>query len=357
MCRGGKDGIIRRCQLSERQHAAVNFRKKVKYRADKAGISVEEWKENNPELTETLIKDTFPQALSVSFQDISETRHLPAGIPESIAEHMELSRNHIDSTLSEEEKKALSGYTGFAAGSSNAILLKGKIDEDDLYDKAPESWREHHRPPCDFRSREDLVDYLNTMDKVLAERSPEAKIVYRGFPIYKGLHKEFEEASGESIHITDDDAMARGIQSYYQPGKVLNFDTYLSTTHSAYYAGERTQDTSGTNITYWDKPQVQGIIFEMKTNAGLDVTGVARNHSYEREVILPRNTSFRVENVSIRPESYNTVSGFDYEDDTEERAEENYTNLAVVVQLVEVDKDGNEINHSEPHHPDPLNLL
>lgn len=356
MCRGGKDGNIRRCQLNERQHAAVNFRKKVKYRADKAGLSVAEWKEKNPELTEALVKKTFPQAPTASFQDFSETRRLPNGIPESITEHMELSKKHIDSILSEEEKKALSGYTGFAAGTCNAILLKGKIEDDDLYDKAPESWREHKTAPCDFRSREDLVDYLNIMDKVLAERSPEPKTVYRGIPIYRGLQKEFEEASGESIDITDDDAMARGIQAYYQPGKILDFDTYASTTHSAYYAGERTQEESGTNITYWDKPQIKGIVLEMKTNAGLDVTGVARNHSYEREVILPRNTRFRVENVNIRPDSYDTVSGFDYEDDPTERAEENFKNLAVVVQLVEVDKDGKEITHTNNHEPKPLNL-
>jgi hypothetical protein len=356
MCRGGKDGTIRRCQLNERQHAAVNFRKKVKYRADKAGMSVAEWKEKNPELTEALVKQTFLQAPKNHFQDISETRTLPTGIPESITEHMELSKKHIDSILTEEEKKALSGYTGFAAGSCNAILLKGKIEDDDLYDKAPESWREHTRPPCDFQSREDLIDYLNTMDKVLAERFPEHKTVYRGIPIYKSLQEEFEKASGESIHITDDDAMARGIQAYYQPGKILDFDTYASTTYSAYYAGERTQEDSGTNITYWDKPQIKGIVFEMKTNAGLDVTGVARNHSYEREVILPRNTRFRVENVNVRPDSYDTVSGFDYEDDPTERLEENFRNLAVVVQLVEVDKDGNEITHTNPHEPNPLNL-
>lgn len=355
MCRGGKDGTIRRCQLNDRQHAAVNFRKKVKYRADKAGVTVEEWKKSHPAETDALVKSTFPAVKEMSFQPVNETRHLPEGIPENIVDHMELSKTHIDNMLTPEEQKALSGYTGFAAGVSNQVLLKGKLEDDDLYDKAP-LWRENYSPPCDFSTREDFHDYLNTMDKVLSERQEEPRILYRGMPIYRGLQDEFAKASGKSIHITDDEAMLEGIKAYYQPGRVLDFPTYLSTTHSAYVAAERTQDDTGTNNNYYEKGNIRGIVFEMKTNAGLDVTGVARNHSYEREVILPRDTRFRVENVSLRPESYDTVSGFDFIRNPDEKVEENFTNIAVVLQLVEVDKDGNDITHVDKHDPSPLNL-
>lgn len=356
MCRGGKDGQVKRCQLNDKQQATANLRKKVKYRADKEGISLDEWKEKNAAELSILLKETFPVKSEVFFQPVSETRKLATGIPDSIAEHIEISRNHIESTFSAEEQKALAGYTGFGAGTANAVLLKGKIEDMDLYDQSPPSWREHSSPPCDFHNREDLHDYLETMDKVLSERQEEQRVLYRGIPIYTGLQDEFEEASGQKIYISDDDAMLKGIEAYYQPGKIFDFQTYLSTTHSAYYAGERTQNDVGTNITYWDKPKIKGIILEMKTNAGLDVTGVARNHSYEREVVLPRDTRFRVESVNLKPESYDTVSGFDYVDDPEEKVEENFTNLAVVVQLVEVDKDGNDITHTEPHQPSKLNL-
>jgi hypothetical protein len=356
MCRGGKDGVIKRCKVNDRQQASANLRKKVKYRADKEGISPEEWKEKNSDELSVLVKESFPVAVPASFQSISETRRLADGIPESIAEHIEMSRNHIESTFSTEERKALSGYTGFGAGTANAVLLKGKIEESDLYDLSPPSWREHSSPPCDFHNREDLHDYLETMDNILANRQEEQRVLYRGIPIYRELQEEFESVLGKKIYITDDDAMVAGAEAYYQPGKILDFKTYVSTTHSAYYAGERTQNDVGTNITYWDKPKVKGIVFEMKTNAGLDVTGVARNHSYEREVVLPRDTRFRVESVNLRPDSYDTVSGYDHVSDPEEREEENFTNLAVVVQLVEVDKDGNDLLHTESHKPSPLVL-
>lgn len=356
MCRGGKDGQIKRCKVNDRQQAMANLRKKVKYRADKDGLSSEEWKEQNPEGLGKLLKETFPVSAGATFQPVNETRRLADGIPDSIAEHIEMSRTHIEEILSPEEQKALAGYTGFGAGVANSALLRGKIVDADLYDKAPPSWRENPEPPCDFSNRADFTDYLETMDKVLSQRQEEARILYRGMPIYTGLHEEFEKAIGQKIYVTDDVAMIKGIKAYYEPGKVLEFPSYVSTTHSAYYAADRTKNDTGTHNNYYEQSPVKGIVFEMKTNAGLDVTAMARHHAYEREVVLPRDTRFRIESVNLRPESYDTVSGFDRIKRPEERRSKNFKNLAVVVQLVEVDENGHDILHTEPHQPSELNL-
>lgn len=181
-------------------------------------------------------------------------------------------------------------------------------------------------------------------------------MLYRGMPIYARLHEEIEKAAGKNISVTDTEALMEGLQEYYKPGKVLEFPSYVSTTHSAFYSAQRTQEHSGTKITYYDSPEVKGIVFEMKTNAGLDVTGVARNHAYEREVLLPRDSRYRIESISLRPESYDTVSGYDHDDDPEELEQQNFTNLAIVVQMVEVDEKGNEITHTDSHKPSPLLL-
>jgi hypothetical protein len=356
MCRGGKDGVIKRCKINDRQQAVVNLRKKVKYRADKEGLSPEEWKAKNADELAVLLKETLPVAVPATFQSISETRKLPAGIPENIAEHIEISANHVHSICAPDELKALSGYTGFAAGVTNGVLFRGKLEEKDLYKDAP-SWRENDDPPCDFHSKEELVDYINTMDKVLSRRQEEPRILYRGTPIYEGLKSEFGKAIGKNIHATDTEALIEGIQEYYKPGKVFDFSTYLSTTHSAYYAADRTQNVIGTGLGFNDEPEVKGIVFEMKTNAGLDVTGGARSNSFEREVVLPRDTRFRVEAIHVKPESYDTVSGFDRIKRPTVRKENNFDNLAVVVQLVEVDKDGNDILHTDPHKPSPVNFV
>lgn len=77
---------------------------------------------------------------------------------------------------------------------------------------------------------------------------------------------------------------------------------------------------------------------------------------YEREVVLPRDLSFRIEAVSLQPQSYNTVSGFDDKYEPEERCGKNFDNLAFVVQLVEVDKDGNDVINTNRHEPKTLIL-
>ena len=355
MCRGGKDGKTIRCKGSEAKTAAASLRKKIKYRADKENLSVEEWKNQNPEaLSKLLGKSCSTVASAVQFQPVTETRKLPEGVPASITEHIKVSSDHIDATLTPDERKALSGYTGFAAGVANTVLLDGEIKETTLYDKAP-PWRET-TAPCDFSTREDLVDYLETMDSVLSERSDTQRVLYRGIPIYSPLHEEIETAIGKKIDVNDTAALMEGLQEFYKPGKVFHYPAYISTTHSAYQAADRTDNHVGTKITYYDSPEVKGIMFEMKTNAGLDITGASRNHSYEREVVLPRDSHYRVESIALRPEKYDTVSGYDYIKHPEELEEGTFTNLAVVVQMVEVDKDGNEITHTEPHKPSPLKL-
>lgn len=364
MCRGGKDGTIRRCQLNERQHAAVNFRKKVKYRADKAGISTEEWKEKNPELTEALIKNTFPQAPSANFQDISETRCLPDGIPVDVEDHIEQNKKYLEGRLTEDERKVLRGYTGFTAGICNTVLLDGSDKNYEYYNAAP-PWRETDPGPCDFVSREDLVDYMDTLDSILDKRNEDQRILYRGNPIYKELQAQFSNALGKKISVNDTESMLAGIKAYYTEGKVFEHDTYLSTSHSAHYVASRCDNSVGTEITYYDNTEVRGLVFELKTNAGLDVTSAAGGNYYEREVLLPRDTKFKVVGVHLRPESYDTVSGYDRQKrlnkkdlprKPEEIKKNNYTSLAAVIQMVEVDKDGNEITHTENHVPRKLNL-
>jgi hypothetical protein len=281
-----------------------------------------------------------------SFQKITDTRKLPDGISLNLDEHVAQSKKNLEH-LTDEDKIALGGYTGFGAGVCNTILLGSKYE---YYDKAPR-WKESEGP-CDFVDREDLVSYMETMDSLLENRSKEPQIVYRGIPIYDSLHDEIGSSIGKELQLNDTEGLVEGLQEYYKQGKIFNYDTYLSTTHSAHYAAKRTENSSETKDGgYYGKPaEIKGIMFELKTNAGLDVTGAARSHyAHEREVVLPRDTHFKVTNVYVKPEKYDTISGYDRKPDRLE--EKTYTQLAVVVQMVEVDKDGNEITHTQPHKP------
>lgn len=279
---------------------------------------------------------------TVNFQSFDEPRFLT--VPLDLDEHVEQSKQEL-AHLSAEEKIALAGYTGFGAGVCNTVLL-GK--EYQYYEDAP-LWKES-TGPCDFVNREDLVDYMETMDKVLAPRQEEQRIVYRGIPIYTALHDEIGSSIGADLDVRDTDGLVEGLKEYFKEGKTFNYDTYLSTTHSADYAAERSVNTHGTKQTYWDKAEISGIVLEMKTNAGLDVTGATRRHHiYEREVILPRDTRFKVVGVSVRPDQYVAASNEKGSSDQNIA----HKNLAIVVQMVEVDSEGNEITHTSPHKPVP----
>lgn len=354
MCRGGKDGQKRRCSHNDSQKQYIAFRKKIKYRADKENITVEAWKEAHPEqlqaLSESLPANPSYNLTLVAFQPVTEQRRLPDGIPMKLADHVAMSKDHIDSMLSEHQKGALFAYTGFGAGIGNEALLHG-ADNESLYSEGKPSWSEGG---SGFADKADLSGYIDTMDTVVGKRQEEQRILYRGTPIYSSIHHEMEEMMGKKIEAHDTSAVLAGLQEYYAVGKVIDYPSYLSTTHSAYYAAERTSETSGTEIDYYNKPEVLGLVFEMKTNAGIDVTGIARHYSHEREVVLPRDMKFKVVGLELKPASYETVSGYDYLGDDTELHEGNYQKLAAVVQMVEVDDDGNEIMHTNDHSPKKL---
>lgn len=286
----------------------------------------------------------------VSFQKPGETRHLPEGIPEKIADHIALSNQHL-AHLSADEKQALAGYTGFAAGVCNSVLMEDEFSYH-YYDEAP-LWREADHAPCDFVSREELIDYMETIDTILAPRQTEQRVVYRGIPIYSSLHDEIGAKIGKKLTFSDVEGLMEGLKAYYKPGTVIKNEHYLSTTASAYYAADRSQNTHNTKKTYWETAKAPlGIVFELKTNAGLDVTGASRRNAYEREVVLPRETYFKVVSIDVKPAKYDTVSGFDNPRHPDDREAETFTNLAAVVQMVEVDKNGKEIHSTRPHHPE-----
>jgi hypothetical protein len=94
MCRGGKDGRIKRCKVKDTQRATANLRKKIKYRADKEEMTVEEWKKNNPETVAALMKHALPVSGSVMYQPDHETRRLPEAIPAYVAEHVKLTKEN-----------------------------------------------------------------------------------------------------------------------------------------------------------------------------------------------------------------------------------------------------------------------
>lgn len=282
------------------------------------------------------------------FKTATETRSLPTQIPVNIQDHIELSQQEA-SHLTDAQRTAIRGYTGFAAAVCNTALLGKEVN----YMEAP-AWRDIYSP-MDFNNKEELIDYMETLDEALSVRKQESRILYRGTPIYTSLHDEIGASIGKNLTVKDTEGLIAGLKEYFKPGKVFNNANYLSTSTSAYIAAERTPNTADTKQTYYEQAEISGIVYELKTNAGLDVTGLAKAfRARERETILPRDTHFKVVNVITKPEEYRTVSGYDNRYKPEKMHAKNFQKLAVIVQMVEVDAEGNEITHTNPHKPETV---
>lgn len=278
--------------------------------------------------------DTLSAKTKNNFQTPGELRRFSPNVPYNLEKHITQSAENLEN-YTPEQRLALRSYTGFAAGVVNSILQK---DTYEYYDEAP-NWKESNAA-CDFNSREEVKSYVEVLDETLAKRQKESRVLYRGTPIYKSIHEDLEKTLGRKIPMEDTEGLVEGLKQHYKIGKTFEYDTYLSTTSDPEVAAERTENSAGTAQGYYDKePEKIGIMWELKTNAGLDVTGATNNNfSYERETVLPRETRFKITNVEIAPESYKTT-------------EEDRNNLAIVIQMEEIDENNEPITSTEDHKP------
>lgn len=318
LCKAAKTGV---CRFGEDAPHFENRKEALAY------------SEANLEKIYSPLASMSKKELKATFQPENEKRKLSLGAPQLLKDHIAQSEEALE-RLDPMERKALRGYSGFAAGAVNNLLQKKTYN---YYAEAPE-WRESGAP-SDFNSREDLKDYVETLDSVLAERGDEEKILYRGTPIYKNIHEELEKVVGRKIEAQDTAGILEGLTKYYPVGKVIGHDTYLSTSSDPYIAAERTQNSINTVQDYWNKSEKVGIVWELKTNAGVDLTGAAgRSYKRERETILPRETYFKISNVELAPKEYSTI-------------DEDFDNIAIVIQMEEVDRDGKPIT-AKTHKPE-----
>jgi len=268
----------------------------------------------------------------IPFQGIKEKRRLKTSCPPKLKDQVKKSQEML-LMMSLTEQKALLGYTGHFGTLCNAALSGRTVS----YSSTAPKWEEAGPDNRFLPNEQNLITLMETMDKVLETRQDNQRILYRGVPIYKTLHAELENKLGKKLKPRDYEGLAEGLKLHYKTGDLLNFPEYLSTSTSAYPAIERAQDPKHTvDTSYYSSSR--GIVFEIKTNAGVDISGLSK-YTEERETLLPRDTYFKIVNVHIQPSQY-TIDGVP---DHFETKYETYNDLAAVIQMVEVDKNGNEI--------------
>lgn len=380
MCRSRIEGH-RRCKGSAATKASESLRKAINYQAKKADLSPQDWKDQNPELLELINKsyderlDKFESKIkNESKLDASEDKQdgiskfvdadgetMLTGIqsPKTAAqkhpihkydfaakgvkrtanslndfdEYSAEAEKHLSSLgISKDERKSIALYTSDTYAPVNSYFLNK--DEDYFINDQVKSWKESSVDDykTKFKSEEDLVDYSKKLDSVLSNRAGESRIVYRGLSIFPSSTIIKKNNNGKEAKKTEE--RREIMERIYTPGAEIAFDAYSSATEQINLA----TDWCGSHATWGDPPS--GILFEIKSSAGIPVASVSR-HAEEREILLPRGMKFRVENSYWNTSNEEDCYSFVGNGSNKTTKAKNHNTL--IVQLVEVDDAGNEI--------------
>lgn len=280
------------------------------------------------------------------FKSPGETRVLGLNVPYYLADHVKASKQ-AGERFSVDERTVLMRYPHNGWDLSELL----RLGSDGLsYDSSQPSWREVNRDLEAFSSRQELVSFMETLDSALSSRADEKRVVYRGTHL-SALREQVEREYGVLIDNSDREMMADALKKFYHKGRVFQFDWYLSTSASPQLGADWAQRRESNPAV--KRGPFSGVVFEMSTNSGVDITGLVDGFAHEREVLLPRETFFRVVNVEVAPREYKTEAGIEVQHvlGAELQKKGTYHDLGAVVQLVEVDKHGRELTTHEPHVP------
>lgn len=292
---------------------------------------------------------------SSSFQRPGEVRKLASDVPYHLKDHIEGNYDDAEHSFAEhpDERYALMHYARVGSGAALSEMFWQRQDEY-KYDFGSDDWRAK-ADVSGFSSREQLISYLHSLDSALSTRSRTKRVVYHGMNLAH-TQRQMQDLIGKSPSPEDRAAWQQGLQELYTPGRVIDFKGYLSTSRSAHLSGGWATDKSSSNSP------INGVVFELKTNAGVDITGLSNDkfpYSTEREVLLPRETRFKVVNVEIYPAEYKTEAGIEEPNPWHanyHQTKENYRNLSAIVQLVEVDVEGKPIHNPKDKHVPSLSV-
>lgn len=348
------------------------LRKAIGYQAKKAGLSSLEWKAENPDLLK-VIQDTYnskllqlkeqeqlanpsgkaPMAvLSYVDGDNEETitgtvtplqaakikpieeygfkgkkePRLYTGTADFEAYLQECQESSIE--LTENQKNAVESYTYDAYEALNAYFLSKDLSDvfhEDAHE-GDEKWNSNYRKWfSSFYNEDDLIDYAQELDGVLSKRNDEHQILYRGMCFYP---------EGEGMKIGEKRVE---VESTYSIGNEIIFDSYSSTSVVPEVASTFSRMS-------FNNDNMLGVQYEIMTNAGVSVAHLSGNDD-EREVILPRGIRYKVVN------SYWDEGDYQFESiyfGGQEMQKNRNMNL-MVVQLVEVDEQGNEVTGADDY--------
>ena len=247
---------------------------------------------------------------SYGFQEPSEARVYT----DFLEQAQERSRSEVEG-LSDVQRNALSFFTSMHHKSINNALygteaLPAEQDVDDAsqgfptLDSVNSFELQKASKNYSLKVHDRLFnDVVTNMDSAFEYANHTPRIVYRGVDTY-----------GE--YLADDGRTAEWVDENYALGSEVVIDGYQSASNDP-----------GVGLKYANK---SGVLLEMKTGSGISITDVSY-YKLEDEVVLPRARRWRV--VGVHHDQEFTV----------QMARGSKSERVTLVQMVEVDEDGDEV--------------
>lgn len=401
-------GYGKRCPSTPQRKESESFRQKVKYYARKEGMNSKEWLQT--EKGHEFTKNNDPKILNPDWEkEHAESLKKLQGEPQVTMSNNFLAKNKsLDLTKSTfptmEETRGLNPerdkyyYTGEDEYAEEVVKFNCRQDDElsaeeigaiDTYTSSGkhESINNYLRGMSqgkakDFPSYLHQVYGLNIPPKEGSEEWDRSVRIYgQQENDHLSTIKHLDSALSGRRKLESPEILYRGIKSElpienlleaYKSNTTITFDNYSSTSHSLItslefsnlnkmrYDKESKKSIFETHKTHsppkgipesnHDKKNRNTVIFEIQTNAGMSVA----NHTeylHEKEILLPRGVHFKVVD-SYAPNESNPyrLTRFSQNDECE------IHDSAVIIQLVECDKDGNILgfDETEPIIPEPL---
>ncbi len=367
MCRSTAEGY-RRCRNGKHGKVIESYQKALYYRAKKSGKTIDQWIIDNPDSVKKLQdkRDSSLESIqsleslenstlipdadgTFSYKLITERRVYDGVL--DLEEYKEEKEDYCRNLkLTERQESAIRYYSNDLFNPLNKYFLEKP--EEDIFNEDSLPWEETEDGyQTFFNDESDLMDYASELDISLSHRSKEKRNLYRGMSVHMNSSL-FVDDNGQKFPIKNLDDQKEFLDNLYTPGTEIAFNAYSSASD---YVGVGAE-WCGIDEERSKHNESISILYEMKTNAGLPIAHISDNE-HEREVLLPRGIRYKVS------ESYwNDDNQYTY-DVLEETIDNSSTYISegksknqrvLIVQLVEVNEYGEEVNTNEPYEAPAL---
>jgi hypothetical protein len=213
------------------------------------------------------IDEEYEQNKTAITETISGLRN---NSPENIKILEEYNKDYIDASAewSDKEKEAVKSFTGTAYRNVNKYL------------RNPKKFIKELNPEYAERQMKHIKDTIEGLDSIFAKTSQNKE---------RTLYRVLEQDTTEGI-IVSSEKLAKKLN--FIEGNVITFKSYSSTTIDAHLVNRLAGPKEEQNLN---------IVFIIKTRQGVPVDQTITNEKhgsftedFEREILLPRNTQYKV---------------------------------------------------------------